>query len=114
MSRFGKRVVLFHGDIAGSDGTAGAARETDGFLTVILAGSDSGYSYATAVIETASGGARDIAGEITWAYSAQQDFKKSESVSVPVKKGESFDVKWNDQRNAGKIKAKVQWIPYLE
>jgi len=114
MSRFGKRIVLFHGDIAGSDGTEGVARDTDGFLTVTLAGSDSGFSYATAVIETLTGGVADTVGEITWAYSAQQDFKRSESVSVPIKKGEIIRVKWEDKRNAGKIKAKVQWVPYLQ
>jgi len=113
MSRFGERIVLFYGDIAGSDGTSGAARETDGFLTVTLAGSDKSWSYATAVIETVAGGVTTNVGEITWAYSAQQDFKKSVSVSVPIKQGEIIKVGWTDQRNAGNIKARVQWIPYL-
>lgn len=113
MSRFGERIVLFFGDVAGSDGTSGPAREADGFLTVTLAGSDKSWSYVTAVIETSVHGAKTVVGEITWAYSAQQDFKKSISVSVPIKKGEAIDVSWRDQRNASNIKASVQWIPYL-
>lgn len=113
MSHFGERIVLFFGDVAGSDGTSGTARETDGFLTVTLAGSDKSWSYATAVIETSVRGTKTVVGEITWAYSAQQDFKKSISVCVPIKKGEAIDVNWSAQRNADNIKARVQWIPYL-
>ena len=80
MSRFGERIMLFYGDVAGSDGTNSPPRETDGFLTVTLAGSDKNCSYATAVIETSVDDTKTVVGEITWTYSAQQDFKKSISV----------------------------------
>lgn len=113
MSQFGERIVLFFGDVAGSDGTGSPPRETDGFLTVTLAGSDKNWSYATAVIETLAGGVKTVVGETTWAYAAQQDFKKSVSVTVPIKKGEAILVGWSAQRNAEGIKARVQWIPCL-
>ncbi|MCB0712225.1 MAG: hypothetical protein KDD67_07835 [Ignavibacteriae bacterium] len=113
MSSFGERVQLFWGSIDGSDGTGGSARETDGFLTVTLSGKDESWTYATAKITSSERGGSEVLGQLTWAYSAQQNFMKHISLTVPVKRGESFHVDWSDKREAKWITARLLWTPLL-
>ncbi|MGE3801355.1 MAG: hypothetical protein AB7H80_10070 [Candidatus Kapaibacterium sp.] len=113
MSSFGERVQLFWGSIDGSDGSGGGPRETDGFLTVTLSGTDESWTYVNAKITSSEGGGKEQLALLTWAYSAQQDFTKSISVTVPVKRGESFNVDWSDKRKANWITARLLWTPLL-
>lgn len=110
MSKFGERTQLFYGSVADSDGIGGEVG-TDGFLTVTLGGSDADWTYATAVINATWNGSSEVLGRITWAYSAQQDFRKDISVTVPLHQGEKYRVDWSDKRKADNIVVRLLWTP---
>lgn len=108
----GNREKLFEGTGGWGLDFSMSPKSTDGFLQVVIQGKDEGYTYLTLVVRQTTGDQTAIGG-VTWAYSAQQDFEKVASCTVPIQKGIGVTVAAIGKRKDSLLNCRIWWIPLL-